>query len=554
MRKLFTFFIVAFAMFTLKAQVPQGINYQAVARNASGSVLATQAVGVRISVVDGTPTGTVQYSEIYNVTTNQFGLFNVVIGNGVPSTGTFSAVTWASGNKFIKVEIDPNGGTAYVDMGTTKLQSVPYALYAPQPAIPPSDLNGTRNYIVRNNGSNSGINSAIWDSIGNVAIGHKKPSAVLDVAGNIYTRSKNSSDTSHSIFNRDSTRIGHFAGGEFVGMELKVEPYQCGNGGIIRFNTWGCNTSVTREVMRINELGNVGIGTSAPSAKLEVTGAILATSNQTTHNQGAYLEWNKDGSSGKTYLVNQKGLGGGGFSFCEVSTANTLTERMGIDGSGNVYIGGGLTANDGVAASISGGKQVLLGGGANTGSEVKFTYSGVSHFTVYNKGNNLLTFANASGSYYTNTAGFPIMTISTSGDLTIQGSAFKPGGGSWVATSDLRLKENVKNYNDGLAQLLKINPVTYHYNAASGYNTTPQYVGVIAQDIKQIAPYMVGTYVKDGVEYYNVDNTAMTYMLINAVKEQQTQIEKQNAENVYLQQQIDELKKMIEALSVQAKQ
>ena len=131
MKKLFTILFLALTVLTVNAQAPQGINYQAVARNASGAVLGTQAVGVRISIVDATPTGTVQYSETHLVTTNQFGLFNIVIGNGTLASGTFAGITWSTGNKFLKVEVDPAGGTSYVDMGTTKLQSVPFALFAP---------------------------------------------------------------------------------------------------------------------------------------------------------------------------------------------------------------------------------------------------------------------------------------------------------------------------------------------------------------------------------------------------------------------------------------
>ncbi|MES2849152.1 MAG: tail fiber domain-containing protein [Bacteroidota bacterium] len=113
----------------------------------------------------------------------------------------------------------------------------------------------------------------------------------------------------------------------------------------------------------------------------------------------------------------------------------------------------------------------------------------------------------------------------TGGPLQTGGTAAKPGGGSWAATSDARLKQNVQPYNDGLQQLLKINPVVYQYNKLSGYDTEKKYVGVLAQEIKQVVPYMVGTFKKENNEYYNVDNSAMVYMLINAVKEQQQQIE-----------------------------
>lgn len=106
----------------------------------------------------------------------------------------------------------------------------------------------------------------------------------------------------------------------------------------------------------------------------------------------------------------------------------------------------------------------------------------------------------------------------------VNGAAGKPGGGSWATSSDARLKKDIQPYNDGLASLLKINPVTYHYNEKSGYDTKPEYVGVLAQELKEVAPYMIGSSQKNGETYYTVDNSAMTYMLINAMKEQQEQI------------------------------
>lgn len=111
------------------------------------------------------------------------------------------------------------------------------------------------------------------------------------------------------------------------------------------------------------------------------------------------------------------------------------------------------------------------------------------------------------------------------GGLEIGGTAAKPGGGSWLATSDARLKEQVRPYKDGLRQLQKINPVYFHYNKESGYDNNKEYIGVIAQDLQTVAPYMVNKFNRNDKEYLNVDNSAMIYMLINAVKEQQEEIE-----------------------------
>jgi hypothetical protein len=109
-------------------------------------------------------------------------------------------------------------------------------------------------------------------------------------------------------------------------------------------------------------------------------------------------------------------------------------------------------------------------------------------------------------------------------------SAGKPGSSSWSIASDSRLKQNINPYTQGLQQLLQIKPVTYNYNEKSGFDTKPEYVGIIAQDLQKIAPYMVSTVKRKDAEYLSVDNGAMTYMLINAVKEQQQQIELLKAE------------------------
>ena len=109
---------------------PQGINYQAIARDAAGNVYPNRHIGVSFAVHDGAASGTIVYQEADTTVTNQFGLFTIVIGTGTPVLGSFSAINWSTGNKFLEVDYDPNGGTNYSSMGTTQLMSVPYALYA----------------------------------------------------------------------------------------------------------------------------------------------------------------------------------------------------------------------------------------------------------------------------------------------------------------------------------------------------------------------------------------------------------------------------------------
>lgn len=134
MKKTVLLLIVTISVFgtlsQLTAQVPQSMNYQAIARNANGTTIASQQVFLRFTIHSGSPTGIVEYQETNQATTNQFGLFTVSIGSGSPNSGTFSGINWAAGSKYLQVEIDFGGGSNPIDMGTTQLLSVPYALYA----------------------------------------------------------------------------------------------------------------------------------------------------------------------------------------------------------------------------------------------------------------------------------------------------------------------------------------------------------------------------------------------------------------------------------------
>lgn len=111
-------------------------------------------------------------------------------------------------------------------------------------------------------------------------------------------------------------------------------------------------------------------------------------------------------------------------------------------------------------------------------------------------------------------------------------SAAKPGGGSWSAFSDSRIKENVTPYTKGLADILLINTVTYEYNGLAGTTKGAKYTGVIAQEIKEIFPETVSTYKaklneedEEETELYDFNSSDLTFALINAVKELKAEIE-----------------------------
>ncbi len=126
MRKLYTIIVAVLVTASVFAQAPQKMSYQAVIRNSSNQLVTSHAVGMKISILQGSATGTVVYTETQIPTTNANGLVTLEFGG---LTG-FDAINWANGLYFIKTETDPTGGTNYTIAGTSQLLSVPYAMNA----------------------------------------------------------------------------------------------------------------------------------------------------------------------------------------------------------------------------------------------------------------------------------------------------------------------------------------------------------------------------------------------------------------------------------------
>ena len=110
----------------------EGISFQGLARNAAGEVMVSKKISLRLSILLGSESGAVAYTETRQTTTNPQGIFAVVLGDNTALTKStnFSTIDWSTAQKFIKVEMDPNAGTNFTSMGTTKLQAVPFAFYA----------------------------------------------------------------------------------------------------------------------------------------------------------------------------------------------------------------------------------------------------------------------------------------------------------------------------------------------------------------------------------------------------------------------------------------
>jgi hypothetical protein len=130
MKHLLHLLIILSITTSLYAQAPQKMTYQAVLRDASSTLIQNKSVSIRISILQGTPTGNSVYAETHTATTNANGLVTLEVGGGSAQSTAFSTIDWSKGPYFIKTEVDPTGGNSYTISGSSQLLSVPYALYA----------------------------------------------------------------------------------------------------------------------------------------------------------------------------------------------------------------------------------------------------------------------------------------------------------------------------------------------------------------------------------------------------------------------------------------
>ncbi|MCW3082663.1 MAG: hypothetical protein JWP12_29 [Bacteroidetes bacterium] len=293
---------------TTSAQnAPQGFNYQAVARNASNALLSNQLIGIRIGIYSGSASGVLQWEETFHPTTNQFGLFSLVIGQGTTTgsgaAASFSAINWGSAAYYMKVEMDVTGGSSYVTMASSQLLSVPYALFSQNAgtAITPIALNDLTdadttgiaiNKTLKWNGSN-------WmpandnDSDTAAYATNANHSVTADTAN--YTLNATPSDSAHYAYTADSasfatTSANATTASHAVHSDTATYALNCGN----TTNDWhltgnGSTAPATNflgttnavdlvvktnnvERMRILSTGKIGVGTNAPIATLHIIG------------------------------------------------------------------------------------------------------------------------------------------------------------------------------------------------------------------------------------------------------------------------------------------
>jgi len=133
-KTILSLFLLSLYFTNLNAQINKGINFQGVARNSNGIILANKIIGLRLSIKNDSLNGVIEYQEIKSITTNAIGLFSVVVGSkqdrNIISIGNFENINWSNTEKYLQVEVDITGELYFSSIGIQKINYVPYAFYA----------------------------------------------------------------------------------------------------------------------------------------------------------------------------------------------------------------------------------------------------------------------------------------------------------------------------------------------------------------------------------------------------------------------------------------
>ncbi len=326
----------------------------------------------------------------------------------------------------------------------------------------------------------------------------------------------------------------------------------------------------------VDAQGDVGIGTASPVVELQVTDGDSPTLRLEQNGSSGFGQQTWDIAGNETNFFVRDVTGGSKLPF--KIKPGAPDNSLFVAANGNIGLGTQNPSSTNKLQVESGNVWVKAG---KLGINVAPTTSaldvvGLSKFTGTTLFTGDVSYFLNTGSSFLNKATFvttlrvdatnnrvgiglpnPTHLLELSAD-----DAAKPGGGTWTATSDRRLKKNIEDFNDGLAEILKIRPVSFNYNGKLNYPTEKRFVGIIAQEMKDIAPYTISTLNKKAPEgespYLAFDGTPLPYMLINAVQEQQEMIDAQEKEIAELksklakfntlQAQVDELSQMVSSL------
>ncbi|MES2590356.1 MAG: hypothetical protein V4608_00640 [Bacteroidota bacterium] len=413
---------------------PEGINYQAVARNSIGKPLANTPLNVRFTINDVLPAGTAVFKETHTVTTNSYGLFALVIGQGaLVSTDSFSEIIWESGNKYLLVEIDTAGGTNYFSIGTTQMVSVPYALYAKRSGTSANTAATGSTGVTGSNGD-IGYTGATGD------VGNTGTSGSTGVTG--------SSGDIGSTGSTGSTGVVGATGAIGVTGTTGIT----GTTGEIGLTGNTGATGVLGATGSIGETGSTGI--TGTTGAIGLTGNTGATGDigmtGITGADGALNAWSLLGNTGTTASSNFIGT----IDNVSLRFRTNNIQRMIIDSLAHVGIGTAAPHTSALLDVSSGSQGILIPNVALSGLGDITTITGAKiSLLVYNTATAGLAPNNViPGYYYWNGTKWVSLSGGTGGnDWSLLGNAGTVAGLNFIGTTDsVALSFKVNHKNSGL--------------------------------------------------------------------------------------------------------
>jgi hypothetical protein len=492
-KKLLLPLILLFAMAGVGfSQSPDAVNYQAVARDGSGLLLANQNLDIRIGVYSGASAATLVYEESHVLTTNQFGLFSLKIGEGVVLSGVFSAIAWEGDEHHLKVEVDD--GSGYVDLGTNQLVTVPYAFHSRNAEKATNMTLGELTDVSSGSPSTGEVlgwtgsdwspvpdMAGMWNANGNdiyydqgyVGIGTTTPGAGLEV----------------------SSAAGYGSG---IGLN------NTGGGTEWRMTSWTDGTlrfvkipNSTFTAMTIEPTdGKVGIGTSVPDQQLSV------------HT-----------SSGTSYI-----------RVSDNTTGSASGLRMGLSGSGNAYIIND-EANKSLSLGTDGTSQVRITDIGRVGIN-ELTPDMMLHVKQDAANKAIRIEHQSTTDYWENGVG-----TTTKNYKFYYNNLFRADissvDGAYTQSSDRRLKRDIEYMDAVLPKIAALKPATYHY--VDNTDDAPRSTGFVAQDVQKVFPNLVRD-MEDG--YKGVVYDGFAVISIKAIQELTEKV-------TQMQEEIDGLKEAL---------
>jgi hypothetical protein len=510
------FISFCFIIFVLEgiAQAPENFKYQAVARDLSGQTIMNSTISLRLSILDETSSGAVVFQETQSTTTNDFGLFAISIGSGTLTAGSFSGIDWANGDKFLKIETDFTGGNSYSEMGTTQLLSVPYALYAKYAGtslLPNGTSIGNTSFW---NGSEWVINNSnIYNNGGFIGLGTNAPLQKLDIRGQVNI----SLDSSYMINNNPVLNAR--------GTNNLNIGFQAGMNTTIGFH----NVHVGTFSGMTNTIGSQNSFVGSETGVSNSEGMM----NSFFGRRAGYL--NNLGNE-NTFIgcyAGQNNSSGNHNSFFGVTTGNSNTT-----GAENTFLG----AHAGYYNS--------------TGNNNTFIGNFAGQFNSVGSNNVYIGF-NAEGSSSNLTNAIVIgagAVVNSSNSVVIGNSSITNISGQvgWGTLSDRRLKENITDEPLGLDFIQQLRPVRYNYSAEGQKGRI--YSGLIAQDVSKILDDLGINFSgivqpENEKDFFSIRYAELTIPLINAVQEQQDQIDALKKQNELLWKELKRITELEERIT-----